>query len=193
MKIAKRLIWVVSVLVVGGLTFTSPAMAGCGKRSKATSASSTDQQSSSQTGMQGMQMGDGMSMCGNMKKDKQNMAGMEGNEKSSAGGKVIQSQRAKDLSITLSNASGKFGTGENAFCAEFRNVHTGESVDPGKVYITFTMAGMEGMPAAAKVSQSGVGRYCGHVNLGMAGTWSSVLKYDGPAGKGKMTFNVQVK
>lgn len=193
MKIAKRLIWVVSVLVVGGLAFASPAMAGCGKKSKATPASSTNQQSSSQTGMQGMQMGDGMSMCGNMKMDSQSMADMEGSEKSPAGGKVIQSQRAKDLSIALSNASGKFGTGENAFCAEFTNVHTGESVDAGKVYITFTMAGMEGMPAVATVSQSGVGRYCGQVNLGMAGTWSALVKYDGRAGKGKVTFRLQVK
>ena len=42
MKTVKLLLGVVSVLVIGGLTFASPVTASCGKKSKATSASSAD-------------------------------------------------------------------------------------------------------------------------------------------------------
>ncbi len=92
MKTTKRLTLVVSVLVIGGLTFTSPAVAGCRKKSKATSMNRTDQQASSQNGMQGMQMSDDMPVCGNMKMDK-----AKAEDQKKEGGSAMESMSAGDM------------------------------------------------------------------------------------------------
>jgi len=93
MKTTKLLPGVVSVLVIGGLTFTSPVTASCGKKSKATSTSSADQQTASQTGMQGMQMNGEMPMCGDMK-----MGKGKTEEEANAGSPAMESMGTGDMS-----------------------------------------------------------------------------------------------
>lgn len=152
----------------------------------------TDQGSHGDMQMEGMDC----CMTMDMKKDMQNMPGMgAGEEKSPASGRVIQSHHVKDLTIVVLNGRGQFNAGQNSFCIEFRKAQADGMAEAGDVQVEFTMAmgRTEAMRAVSHVTQAGLGRYCGHVNLSMAGPWSVRVKYDGPSGKGQTVFNVAVK
>jgi hypothetical protein len=50
------------------------------------------------------------------------------------------------------------------------------------------------MPGNAQVQPSGVpGRYAATAEFGMAGTWPITIDWDGPAGRGAVTFDGSVQ
>ena len=58
--------------------------------------------------------------------------------------KVIQTQKAKDVVITLKSESGQWAPGKNAFAIEFTSAKDKQPVDAGKVTLSTSMA-MPGM------------------------------------------------
>jgi hypothetical protein len=110
--------------------------------------------------------------------------------------KVIQTQRAKDVVITLKSQSGQWTQGKNAFAIEFTSANDKQAVDGGKVTLTTSMEmpGMAPMTAAASVSPDKTpGRYLGTIEIPDRGTRQVTVTWDGPAGKGSTKFFVLVR
>jgi Cu(I)/Ag(I) efflux system membrane protein CusA/SilA len=122
-------------------------------------------------------------------------AAADSHEEVLAGRSVLQTVRAGDLDITLSNPSGELRTGANAFRVEFRSARTNSLVDVGTVTLNaaMTMPGMA-MTGDTKVmpsAQRGVYDVAG--NFGMSGAWQMTLEWNGPAGRGSANFNGSVQ
>ena len=110
--------------------------------------------------------------------------------------KVIQTQRAKDVVITLKSQSGQWTQGKNAFAIEFTSASDKQAVDAGKVTLTTSMElpGMAPMTAGASVSPDKTpGRYLGTIEIPDRGTRQVTVTWDGPAGKGSTKFFVLVR
>src|SRR5438046_2487266 len=76
--------------------------------------------------------------------------------------KVIQTQKTKDVVITLTSESGQWKPGKNSFVLEFTSAKDKQPVDVGKVSLSTSMAmtGMAPMIAGATVSPDKTpGRY----------------------------------
>src|ERR671932_1938470 len=89
-----------------------------------------------------------------------------------AGLKVIQTQKAKDLTITLLSESGQWKQGKNSFVLEFTSAAK-QPVDVGKVTLNTSMAmpGMAPMLAGATLApDQGPGRYTGTIDFPDRGT-----------------------
>lgn len=107
--------------------------------------------------------------------------------------KVIQTHKAKDVTITLKNDSGQLTKGKNSFVLEFT---TGDKpLDAGKVAIhtTMGMPGMAPMTAGATLTPDGPGRYRGTIDFADTGTRQTTVSWDGPAGKGTAKFSLPVR
>jgi Cu(I)/Ag(I) efflux system membrane protein CusA/SilA len=105
-------------------------------------------------------------------------------------GTVIQTVRAGNLDVVVLSESGALRTGRNAFAIEFRRAGTETLVDAGRVRASanMTMPGMV-MSGNLQVIPSGVaGRYAATAEFGMAGSWPMTVEWDGPAGKGSVSF-----
>ena len=103
---------------------------------------------------------------------------------------VIQTVRAGNLDVVVLSESGALRTGRNAFAIEFRRAGTETLVDAGRVRASanMTMPGMV-MSGNLQVIPSGVaGRYAATAEFGMAGSWPMTVEWDGPAGKGSVSF-----
>lgn len=114
----------------------------------------------------------------------------------SADMKVIQTQKTKDVVITLMSDSGQWKPGKNSFVLEFTSAKDKQPVDAGKVTLntSMTMPGMAPMIAGAALNPDKVpGRYLGTVDLADAGTRQVSVSWDGPAGKGSTRFSVPVR
>lgn len=114
----------------------------------------------------------------------------------SADMKVIQTQKTKDVVITLMSDSGQWKPGKNSFVLEFTSAKDKQPVDAGKVTLntSMTMPGMAPMIAGATLNPDKVpGRYLGTVDLADAGTRQVSVSWDGPAGKGSTRFSVPVR
>ena len=114
----------------------------------------------------------------------------------SADMKVIQTQKTKDVVITLMSDSGQWKPGKNSFVLEFTSAKDKQPVDAGKVTLntSMTMTGMAPMIAGATLNPDKVpGRYHGTVDLADAGTRQVSVSWDGPAGKGSTRFSVPVR
>jgi hypothetical protein len=103
---------------------------------------------------------------------------------------AIETIRAGDLVITLSNATGTLTQGSNRFRIEFRSAETNDLVDVGTVQFGGTMS-MPGMVMTSPTTttptgQPGVYEVMGE--YGMAGSWQITLEWGGPAGRGSATF-----
>ena len=113
-----------------------------------------------------------------------------------AGHQVIASQRAVELTITLSNPKGQLREGDNDFTVEFKNA-AAQPVDVGAITLAFDMPAMGSMAAMhsnAKLTTTETpGVYRAHANLEMSGTWPVTVAYKGPAGEGKANFAVNAK
>ena len=110
--------------------------------------------------------------------------------------KVIQTQKAKDLVITLKSESGQWVQGKNAFALEFTSAKDKQPVDAGKVTLSTSMAmpGMAPMIAGATVSPDKTpGRYLGTIQFPDSGARQVTVSWDGPAGKGSTKFSVPVR
>ena len=110
--------------------------------------------------------------------------------------KVIQTQKTKDVVITLKSESGQWAQGKNAFVVEFTSAKDQKPVDAGKVTLSTSMAmpGMAPMIAGATVTPDKTrGRYLGTVEFPDRGARQVTVSWDGPAGKGSTKFSVPVR
>ena len=114
----------------------------------------------------------------------------------SADMKVIQTQKTKDVVITLMSDSGQWKPGKNSFVLEFTSAKDKQPVDTGRVTLntSMTMPGMAPMIAGATLNPDKVpGRYLGSIDFADAGTRQVSVSWDGPAGKGSTRFSVPVR
>lgn len=110
--------------------------------------------------------------------------------------KVIQTQKAKDVLITLKSESGQWSKGKNAFVLEFTSAKDKQALDAGKVSLetSMTMAGMAPMIAGATLSPDKTpGRYLGTIGFPDTGTRQVTVSWEGPAGRGSARFSVSVR
>lgn len=107
--------------------------------------------------------------------------------------KVIKTQKAKDVSVSLLSPSGQWTPGKNAFTVELTK--DGEPLDAGKVTVSTSMAmpGMAPMIAGAALQPEGPGRYRGTIDFPDRGERQVTVAWDGPAGKGSTRFPVPVR
>jgi hypothetical protein len=110
--------------------------------------------------------------------------------------KTIQTQKAKDMTITLLSELGQWTKGKNTFVLEFTSAATTQPVDVGKVTLSTSMAmpGMAPMLAGATLApEKGPGRYLGTIDFPDSGARQVTVAWEGPAGKGSTQFSVSVR
>ena len=121
-------------------------------------------------------------------------ANREGAAGTAAGG-VIQTVRSGDLEIVLLSPTGTLHQGQNRFTVEFRRAGTENLVDVGTVRASANMP-MPGMVMSGglRLEPSGIaGRYSATAEFGMAGAWQMAIQWDGPAGRGSVSFEGTVQ
>jgi len=110
--------------------------------------------------------------------------------------KVVKSQKAKDISVSILSESGQWKPGKNEFIVAFTSAKDNSPVDVGKVMLTTSMAmpGMAPMVAGATVEPDATpGRYRGTISFPDRGDRQVTVSWDGPAGKGSTKFTVPVR
>jgi hypothetical protein len=110
--------------------------------------------------------------------------------------KVIQTQKTKDVVMTLLSESGHWTQGKNSFVLAFSSVKTQAPVDVGKVTLntSMPMPGMSPMIAGATLAPDNApGRYQGTVSFPDSGARQVTVTWDGPSGKGSARFSVPVR
>ena len=113
-----------------------------------------------------------------------------------AAAKEIQTERTKDLAISLMSEKGELAMGKNQFIVAFRSAASNESVDVGSVTVSSAMAmpGMAPMTAPIELEPAGAkGQYTAKGDFAMSGAWKFEVRWDGPAGKGSASFNTNVR
>ena len=110
-------------------------------------------------------------------------------------GSVLQTVRAGDLAITLSNPSGALRQGANNFRIEFRSARTNALVDVGDVRLNaaMTMPGMAMTGTTSITPGDRPGVYEATGDFGMSGSWHMTLEWNGPAGRGSAAFKGSVQ
>ena len=111
-------------------------------------------------------------------------------------GKVIKSGSINNLTVTLSNDTGKLKNGEQEIYLAFTDA-SGKAVDVGTVSaaaLNFQMPAMGSMAqmndAATFTTTSVPGVYKGKVKIEMPGEWQAQISYEGASGSGKTTIPV---
>jgi hypothetical protein len=109
--------------------------------------------------------------------------------------KVIKTQKAKDVTVSVLNETGGWKPGKNTVVLEFTSVKDKKLVDVGKVTLntSMPMPGMAPMLAGATLEPKGPGRYEGTVTFPDSGDRQVTVAWDGPAGKGSTKFSVPVR
>jgi Cu(I)/Ag(I) efflux system membrane protein CusA/SilA len=105
-------------------------------------------------------------------------------------GQIVQLVRAGELDVVVLSSDGRLRQGRNTFFIEFRRAGTSARADVGAVRASANMP-MPGMVMSGglQVRPTGVpGRYAATADFGMAGTWQMSIEWDGPAGKGAVSF-----
>jgi Cu(I)/Ag(I) efflux system membrane protein CusA/SilA len=100
---------------------------------------------------------------------------------------------ANGLTVNL-YAPGGLHAGDNAVMVEFLDAATGRPADVGTVRfeLNMNMPGMV-MNSGATITPAGEpGRYRAKINPEMAGDWTAELDYDGPRGRGSVSFTATV-
>ena len=108
--------------------------------------------------------------------------------------KVVKTQKAKDLSVSVLNESGQWKVGKNDFVLAFTK--DGKPVDAGKVTLntSMPMPGMSPMLAGATLQPDKTpGQYRGTISFPDNGDRQVTVSWDGPAGKGSTKFSVPVR
>lgn len=109
-------------------------------------------------------------------------------------GGVVHTVRTGEIDVVVRSPTGALRSGRNEFTIEFRAA-SGALVDVGTVRVgaNMTMPGMV-MPGNAQVQPTGVaGRVTVTAEFGMAGAWPITIEWDGPAGRGAVTFEGSVQ
>jgi Cu(I)/Ag(I) efflux system membrane protein CusA/SilA len=114
---------------------------------------------------------------------------------SDATGAVLETIRAGDLVVTLSNPEGQLRTGSNRFRVEFRSAATNEPVDVDTVQLggSMTMPGMVMNSAITITPTDQPGIYEATGDFGMSGSWRMTIEWNGPAGRGSAAFEGNVQ
>lgn len=110
--------------------------------------------------------------------------------------RVVKTQKAKDVTVSLLSESGQWKPGKNDFVLAFTSSQDAKPVDVGKVTLSTSMAmpGMAPMLAGATVqSDATPGRYRGTISFPDSGDRQVTVRWDGPAGKGSTKFSVPVR
>jgi hypothetical protein len=110
--------------------------------------------------------------------------------------KVIQTQKTKDVILTLLSDSGQWTQGKNSFVLAFTSASTQEPVDVGTVSLntSMPMPGMSPMIAGATLTPDNArGRYQGTISFPDSGARQVTVTWNGPAGKGSTRFSVPVR
>ena len=110
--------------------------------------------------------------------------------------KVIQTQKTKDVVMTLLSESGQWTQGKNSFVLAFASANTQEPVDVGKVTLSTSMPmpGMSPMIAGATLDPDNApGRYQGTISFPDSGARQVTVTWDGPASKGSTRFSIPVR
>jgi hypothetical protein len=110
--------------------------------------------------------------------------------------KTMQTQKAKEMTITLLSESGQWTQGKNTFVLAFTSAATQQPVDVGKVTLSTSMPmpGMAPMLAGATLTPDKTpGRYLGTIDFPDRGARQVTVAWDGPAGKGSTQFSVPVR
>lgn len=107
-------------------------------------------------------------------------------------GKVIKSGPiGNNLTVTLTNDTGKLKNGEQEFTLSFTDA-AGKAVDVGAVALNFHMPAMSSMAVMNNntkfTTTATPGVYRGQVNIEMAGEWQAQISYEGAAGNGKTSL-----
>ena len=108
---------------------------------------------------------------------------------------VVRTIRSGNIDVALRAPDGALNQGRNTFTLEFRSAATGALLDVGAVRASANMP-MPGMVMSSgmQVARSGTpGRYTGTADFGMAGTWQMAVEWDGPAGRGSISFEGNVQ
>ena len=108
-------------------------------------------------------------------------------------GKVIKSGSINNLTVTLSNDTGKLKNGEQELMLAFTDA-SGKAVDVGAASLNFYMPAMGTMAVmndSATLTTTGTaGVYKGKVKIEMPGEWQAQISYEGSAGKGKTSIPI---
>ena len=110
--------------------------------------------------------------------------------------KVIQTQKNKDVVVTLLSEFGQWSKGKNSFVLEFTSAAAKQPLDLGKVSLSTSMAmpGMAPMIDSATLAPDKVlGRYLGTITFSDTGTRQVTISWDGPAGKGATRLSIPVR
>lgn len=111
-------------------------------------------------------------------------------------GEIVKSTKVDNLTVTLLTSTGQLKQGDQEFTLSFID-QAGKAVDVGAVSLNFHMPQMGSMAAmndaATFTTTDTPGVYHGKVNIEVGGEWQAQLAYEGPAGKGKTTFNVTAR
>jgi len=110
--------------------------------------------------------------------------------------KIMQTQKAKDMVITLLSESGQWTQGKNTFVLAFTAAETQQPMDVGTVTLSTSMPmpGMAPMLAGAILTPDKTpGRYLGTISFPDRGARQVTVAWDGPAGKGSTRFSVPVR
>ena len=108
---------------------------------------------------------------------------------------VVRTVRSGDIDIVLRAPDGVLRLGRNTFTIEFRSAGGGALVDAGSVRASanMTMPGMV-MSSGMQVQPTETpGRYTGSADFGMAGAWQMSVDWDGPGGRGSVSFEGAVR
>jgi hypothetical protein len=107
----------------------------------------------------------------------------------------LQKVRSGMLDIVLLSPHEGLRRGKDAFVIEFRSTTGGTLIDVGNVQVSANMP-MAGTPmfGTVDVQRTDVpGRYAANGDFSMAGTWRMAIEWDGPAGRGSVTFPESVQ
>ena len=114
-------------------------------------------------------------------------------ENGSSTGKVIKSAAAGNLTVSLATSDAVLKKGDAAFTLSFTD-SSSKPIEVGAVALTFhmpQMGTMQAMNAAATFTTTDTpGVYRGKAKIDMAGEWQAQITYDGPAGRGQVSFPV---
>ena len=111
-----------------------------------------------------------------------------------SGLKEVQRVKSGDLAIVLLSDDGALNRGKDTFVIEFRKPDE-SLIDAGTVTTTANMA-MPGMTMPGGVHTEPTdapGRYRATGDFGMAGGWQMKIDWNGPAGKGSVSFDGTVQ
>jgi len=109
-------------------------------------------------------------------------------------GQTVQRVSAGNLQVALLSPSGTLHQGRNMFTIEFRS-GDGRLVDAGAVRVSANMP-MPGMVMSSGLQvqrTATIGLYQASAEFGMAGAWHMTIDFDGPAGKGSVSFEGTVQ